>query len=48
MRLLKIDNIRNLMQQNGKQEDDVICSMVYNFAKKLPYSMDYLDRKSVV
>lgn len=43
MELLKIDEIHSLMLQNGKQEDDVICSMVYKFAKNLPYSMDYLD-----
>lgn len=43
MGLLKTNEINNLMLQNGKQEDDVICSMVYKFAKNLPYSMDYLD-----
>ena len=43
MELLKINEIKELMLQNGKQEDDVICSMVYKFAKNLPYSMDYLD-----
>ena len=43
MELLKTNEINNLMLQNGNREDDVICSMVYKFAKNLPYSMDYLD-----
>ena len=48
MELLKTNEINNLMLQNGKQEDDVICSMVYKFAKNLPYSMDYLDEEFIL
>ena len=43
MELLKIDEIHNLMLESEKNEDDIICSMVYKFAKNLPYSIDYLD-----
>ena len=48
MEILKIDEIHNLMLQNEKNEDDIICSMVYKFAKNLPYSMDYLDEDFIL
>lgn len=48
MELLKTNEINNLMLQNGNREDDVICSMVYKFAKNLPYSMDYLDEEFIL
>jgi len=48
MELLKIAKIHNLILQNEKREDDIICSMVYKFAKNLPYSMDYLDEKFIL
>ena len=43
MELLKANELKELVLQNGNHEDDVICSMVYKFAKNLPYSMDCLD-----
>lgn len=47
MEILKTLEVNSLMSQNGKQVDDMICSMVYMFAKGLPYSMDYLDEEFV-
>lgn len=32
---------------NGENEESIICSLVYKFAKKLPYSMDYLDENFI-
>lgn len=54
MELINV-NKNNLLQEElknfaiEKQEllDDIICSIVYEFAVKLPYSMDYLDEKYV-
>lgn len=43
MDLIKTNEINDLMLQTSDGEDDVICSMVYKFAKNLPYSMDYCD-----
>ena len=34
--------IRNMLSESGKAEE-MICRMVYEFASKLPYSMDYMD-----
>lgn len=33
--------------EKHKTLEDIICSIVYEFAIKLPYSMDYLDEKYV-
>lgn len=54
MELINV-NKNNLLQEElknfaiEKQEplDDIICSVVYEFAVKLPYSMDYLDEQYV-
>lgn len=48
MELLNIDDVRNLILESGKKEDNVICSMVYKFAKNLPYSMDYQDENFIL
>jgi len=48
MELVKTSEISNLMLRDEKNEDDVICSMVYKFAKNLPYSMDYLDEDFIL
>lgn len=53
MDLMNVNN--NLLQEVlkrlsiKKQEklEDIICSIVYEFALKLPYSMDYLDEQYV-
>lgn len=41
------DEIKNEIAKFGLDncisEDEVLCSLVYDFAKKLPYSMDYMD-----
>lgn len=50
MELMNVNN-NNLLQEElknfaiEKQEtlEDIICSIVYEFTKKLPYSMDYKD-----
>ena len=34
--------VRNMLSESGKEEE-MICRMVYEFASKLPYSMDYMD-----
>jgi len=54
MELMNV-NKNNLLQEElknfaiEKQEslEDIICSIVYEFAVKLPYSMDYLEEKYV-
>lgn len=45
------DEIKNELKEFGEKnqisEDEVICSIAYEFAKKLPYSMDYMDKDFV-
>lgn len=45
--VIETDEVRNafgkLREKKKISDDDVICSIVYEFAKKLPYSMDYMD-----
>lgn len=45
------DEIRNELKNFGEinqiSDDEVICSIVYEFASKLPYSMDYIDKDFV-
>lgn len=38
--------IRNMIANQDKA-DEIVCRMVYEFAKNLPYSMDYMDEKFV-
>lgn len=54
MKMLSVinnDEIKNELKEFGEKnqisEDEVICSIVYEFAKKLPYSMDYMDKDFV-
>ena len=54
MELLNVVNnieIKNEINKFGLDnhisEDEVICSIVYEFAKKLPYSIDYMDEDFV-
>ena len=54
MKLLSVinnDKIKNELKEFGEKnqisEDEVICSIVYEFAKNLPYSMDYMDKDFV-
>ena len=54
MKMLSVinnDKIKNELKEFGEKnqisEDKVICSIVYEFAKKLPYSMDYMDKDFV-
>ena len=42
-----LENISLPLQKNQISEDEVICSIVYEFASKLPYSMDYMDKDFV-
>lgn len=45
------NEIQNKINQfgldNGISQDEVICSIVYEFASKLPYSIDYMDKDFV-
>lgn len=41
------DEINKIILEKGIKEDDIICSMVYEFSRKLPYSMDYKDKDFV-
>ena len=49
--LLNNDEIKNKMEEfgafKGINQDEIICSIVYEFAKNLPYSIDYKDPKFV-
>lgn len=49
--VIKNDKVRNELTKFGEKnkisDDEVICSIVYEFAKKLPYSMDYMDKDFV-
>lgn len=49
--LINNDEIRNELEifkeQSKTSEDEIICSIVYEFARKLPYSMDYMDKDFV-
>lgn len=49
--IIKNDEVRNELKQFGEKnkisDDEVICSIVYEFASKLPYSMDYMDKDFV-
>ena len=54
MKMLSVinnDEIRNELKKFGEKnrisDDEVICSIVYEFASKLPYSMDYMDKDFV-
>lgn len=42
-----IKEIKKFSIDNGISDDEVICSIVYEFAKNLPYSIDYKDSKFV-
>ena len=51
LNLINNNEIKNQLQKFGETnkitEDEVICSIVYEFASKLPYSMDYQDKEFV-
>lgn len=54
MEILSLNNnveLRNELKKIGEKnhisDDEVICSIVYEFASKLPYSMDYMDKDFV-
>ena len=54
MELMNVNNnsllqeeIKNFAIENRETLEDIICSIVYEFAIKLPYSMDYLDEQYV-
>ena len=39
--------LENYILNNNENEENIICSLVYKFARKLPYSMDYLDENFI-
>ena len=41
------EELENFAIDKKETLEDIICSIVYEFAIKLPYSMDYLDEKYV-
>lgn len=51
LNLINTEEIKNELKQFGEKhqisDDEVICSIVYEFASKLPYSMDYMDKDFV-
>lgn len=51
LNLINTDEIKNELKQFGEKhqisDDEVICSIVYEFASKLPYSIDYMDKDFV-
>lgn len=51
LNLINNNEIKNQLKKFGETnkitEDEVICSIVYEFASKLPYSMDYQDKEFV-
>ena len=51
LNVIKNNEIQNKMKKfaldNRISQDEVICSIVYEFASKLPYSIDYMDEDFV-
>lgn len=51
LNVIRDNKIQNKMKKfaldNRISQDEVICSIVYEFASKLPYSMDYMDKDFV-
>lgn len=41
------NKLKTFEEENKISEDEIICSLVYEFAKKLPYSIDYMDKDFV-
>jgi len=41
------NELKQFAEKNKISDDEVICSLVYEFARKLPYSMDYMDKDFV-
>ena len=37
----------NYISNNNENEENIICSIVYKFARNLPYSMDYMDENFI-
>lgn len=42
-----LSELKQIEERNKKIVDEVICSIVYNFARNLPYSIDYMDENFV-
>jgi len=42
-----INELKEFGEKNQISDDEIICSIVYEFARKLPYSMDYIDKDFV-
>ena len=51
LNVIRDNEIQNKMKKfaldNRISQDEVICSIVYEFASKLPYSIDYMDKDFV-